>query len=99
MSVTGSISNKKQHRLNGEEELVTTLNAVDLFLYDSKQLLFVLQAENIGVTLIKVNTSECWIRVSGPDRTYISQPLENRMNPYFSSEHRSFIWVYTDGKN
>jgi hypothetical protein len=69
----------------------------DLFLYDGKQLLFVLQAENINIQLVKCDKFNYWVRVASLERVFINQPLESKMNPYFSAEHRSFIWLYTDG--
>lgn len=71
----------------------------DLYLYDAEKQIFVLRAEKVHVEIVQVpNSYQFWLIVKGDTSEILSQPIEGGMNPYFSTEHQSFVWIYRDGK-
>jgi hypothetical protein len=69
-----------------------------LYLYESKSCQFVLQANAVRAEITQTSPYEFWLAIHGSDNAaIICQPLDTSMNPVFSSEFSSFIWVYHDG--
>jgi hypothetical protein len=80
----------------GESLIQVTAN---LYLYQPASCQFVLQANTVRAEIKQTAPYAFWLVIFGQDgdRPVICQPLDTSMNPVFSSEFNSFIWVYHDG--
>ncbi|KAG0305248.1 hypothetical protein BGZ98_004419 [Dissophora globulifera] len=77
---------------DGVAEAVGELN-----LFDPRSNLFMSQADNVRCQLLRTAKFTYWLVVLDKDgKQQLAQPLEPRMNPVFSTTHRSFIWNYFD---
>lgn len=68
----------------------------DLYQFDPRVNEFHLRVRSVTVQMQKVDEYKFWLAVSAQDNPLISQPVEQRMNPVFSQEHKSFVWNYFD---
>ncbi|KAI1315063.1 hypothetical protein EDD11_001356 [Mortierella claussenii] len=77
---------------DGVAEAVGELN-----LFDPKTNLFMSQADNVRCQLLRTDKFTYWLVVLDSNgKQQLAQPVEPRMNPVFSTNHRSFIWNYFD---
>ncbi|KAJ1569850.1 hypothetical protein HK096_000286 [Nowakowskiella sp. JEL0078] len=77
-------------------ETVALVNA-KLFLFDIRVAQFNLMHDSVQAALIQTEKFKFWLLIQEDDNTpYISQPIEQKMNPIFNHEHLSFVWVYFD---
>ena len=71
----------------------------ELYLYDPSSSQFILQCKEVTASLKETNLFRYLLVISSGEKTFLSQPVENNMNPVFSQEYCSFIWVYHDEAN
>ncbi|KAJ3054891.1 hypothetical protein HK097_000467 [Rhizophlyctis rosea] len=78
-------------------EVVADVEA-QLYLFDVRVNHFVPMRDIVTVQIMKVGNFRYNLVVKEKEdgTAFISQPLEDRMNPVFSGEHHSFIWVWVD---
>ncbi|KAJ3035231.1 hypothetical protein HDV00_004139 [Rhizophlyctis rosea] len=76
-------------------DLITEVSA-QLYLYDIRVNHFVLMRDVVSAEVVKSGDFEYHLVIKENGNPFISQPLEDRMNPVFNGEHHSFMWVWVD---
>lgn len=69
----------------------------DLYLYQPGSCEFVLKAKSVKLEVLQTGPFAFRLVLADGPNVYLVQPIDNSMNPSFSREHQSFIWVYSDG--
>ncbi|KAJ3020130.1 UNVERIFIED_CONTAM: hypothetical protein HDU68_010331 [Siphonaria sp. JEL0065] len=66
----------------------------DLYLYDNRVSQFNLMRETIAAEIIRTARFEFHLIISDATQAYISQPLDNNMNPQFNTHASCFVWLW-----
>ncbi|KAJ2780674.1 Vacuolar import and degradation protein 27 [Coemansia javaensis] len=76
---------------------ITTSVLGGLYLFDPRSGEFAPVAEEVALSVVKVERFTYWINVASNDRSYVSQRIEPDMNAVFNHDHRSLIWNHFSG--
>ena len=81
--------------LPGETSEKVVINAVaDLYLYDEATGLFMNQQKDAEAHVVEAGRFLYWLTIRGPDRRWLSQPVDAEMNMNFALENLSAVWNY-----
>ncbi|KAJ1735368.1 Vacuolar import and degradation protein 27 [Coemansia biformis] len=73
---------------------ITTSVLGSLYLFNAHNGEFVQVAEEVALSVVKVEKFTYWINVASDEHNYASQLIEPEMNAVFNHDHRSLIWNY-----
>ncbi|KAI9337952.1 VID27 cytoplasmic protein-domain-containing protein [Obelidium mucronatum] len=66
----------------------------DLYLYDNRVSQFNMMRESITAEIIRTARFEFHLIISDAAQAYISQPIDNSMNPQFNTHATCFVWLW-----
>ncbi|KAI9013163.1 VID27 cytoplasmic protein-domain-containing protein [Gaertneriomyces semiglobifer] len=93
--VQKSLGDAMQPVIAPEGEQICAVKA-QLYLFDSREGHFALMKDAVTAEIIETGVYEFALVVKEKDTAYICQPVDQKMAPTFSKEHRSFVWVWYD---
>lgn len=83
-----------------DENNVAFSTVADLYLFDTSTGFFLKQEQKVVVQVLEAGRFLFWLHISGKDRPWLAQKVDNEMGMSFSSEQTSAVWNYfTDDRS